>query len=58
MATYEYKCPECETNLVVNRGISEPDPGYECETCKIPLKKVYLIGNPVFKGSGFYSKDK
>lgn len=58
MPTYQYKCSDCETVLTVVRGISEEDPGYECATCKIPLKKVYLIGNPVFKGSGFYSKDK
>lgn len=58
MATYEYKCNQCQTSLTVNRSISEKDPGYECETCKKPMTKVYSIGNPVFKGSGFYSKDK
>ena len=58
MATYEYKCSECETSLIINRSISEKDPGYACETCKKPMSKVYSIGAVTFNGSGFYSKDK
>lgn len=58
MPTYEYKCTQCQVKTSVIRSINETDPGYECSTCKIPLTKVYSVGNPVFKGSGFYSKDK
>ena len=58
MPSYQYKCSQCEANLVVTRSLNDSDPGYDCETCKIPLTRVYSIGNPVFKGSGFYSKDK
>ena len=58
MATYEYKCSECGHLEQHERGINDPDPGYECATCKIDLKRVYSIGNPVFKGSGFYRTDK
>ncbi len=60
MATYEYKCPQCETVLTVNRGITEEDPGYTCKTCNISLNKVYSKSNfgITFNGSGFYSKDK
>lgn len=58
MANYEYKCSKCEQRKIVVRSISEPDPGYMCDTCNIPLSKVYSMGNPVFKGSGFYRTDK
>jgi len=58
MATYEYKCPQCAQVVQVNRGISDPDPGYQCDTCKIDLKRVYSVGAITFNGSGFYSKDK
>lgn len=58
MATYEYTCSECKTNLIVTRSISEDDPGYNCKACGIALNKVYSMGNPVFKGSGFYRTDK
>jgi len=58
MATYEYQCVECETKLSVTRSISDPDPGYLCETCGNKLNRVYSMSNPVFKGSGFYRTDK
>lgn len=58
MATYEYVCRECETKLSVSRGISEDDPGYTCEECGNRMNKVYAIGNPIFRGSGFYRTDK
>ena len=50
MATYEYKCPQCEQVTQVNRGISDPDPGYKCDTCKIELKRVYSLGAVTFNG--------
>lgn len=58
MPSYEYKCPECDKRLVVTRSVNETDPGYECETCKITLTKVYSIGAVTFNGSGFYRTDK
>lgn len=58
MATYEYKCSKCENRITVVRSISDKDPGYECEACKLPLTKVYSIGAVTFNGNGFYSKDK
>lgn len=58
MALYEYKCPECETNITVQRGMTEDDPGYTCETCNIALNRVYSNVGVSFKGSGFYSTDK
>lgn len=58
MATYEYICRECEAKLTEQRSISEPEPIHLCKTCGNRMNKVYSIGNPVFRGSGFYSKDK
>lgn len=58
MATYEYQCIECETKLAVTRSISEKDPGYFCEACGNRMNRLYSMGNPVFKGSGFYRTDK
>lgn len=59
MAFYEYKCPECDTQVVKSRGMSDPDPGYSCEACNSELIRVYSSSISVtFNGSGFYSTDK
>lgn len=59
MALYEYKCQSCNTQVVKSRGMTEPDPGYSCETCNSDLIRVYSSGISVtFNGSGFYSTDK
>ena len=58
MATYEYVCRECETKLSEVRSIKDPEPIHICEACGNRMNKVYSIGNPVFKGSGFYRTDK
>lgn len=58
MATYEYKCSECEARVTVTRGISDKDPGYNCDSCGNALTRVYSMATPVFKGSGFYRTDK
>ncbi len=58
MAFYEYSCPECKTIKTVQRGMTEDDPGYSCETCNIALTRVYSNIGVSFKGSGFYSTDK
>ena len=58
MAVYEYKCTgTCEGVVVKVRSIKEDDPGYECETCTLPLERVYSSVGAVFNGSGFYSTD-
>ena len=58
MPSYNYKCSQCEAELTVSRSITESDPGYECETCKIAMTRVYSLAAIQFNGSGFYSKDK
>ena len=57
MPVYEYICNGCNNPYNKVRGISENDPGYECETCNLPLVRVYSNVGAVFNGSGFYSTD-
>jgi predicted nucleic acid-binding Zn ribbon protein len=47
----------CAVRYTKIRGISEDDPGYQCETCNKSLVRVYSNIGAVFNGSGFYSTD-
>ena len=58
MAVYEYKCTgTCEGIVIKVRSIKEDDPGYGCETCTLPLERVYSVVETIFNGSGFYKTD-
>ena len=58
MPVYEYKCTgNCEGIVIKQRSIKEDDPGYECETCTLPLERVYSTVEAIFNGSGFYKTD-
>jgi hypothetical protein len=57
MALYEYDCMPCAKRYIKERSIKENDPGYLCETCNLPLSRVYFSVGAVFKGSGYYSTD-
>jgi putative FmdB family regulatory protein len=57
MPAYEYKCNSCNKDYVKVRSIKENDPGYDCESCNLPLERVYSNIGAVFNGSGFYSTD-
>ena len=58
MPVYEYKCTgNCEEVIIKQRSIKEDDPGYECETCTLPLERVYSVVETIFNGSGFYKTD-
>jgi putative FmdB family regulatory protein len=58
MPTYTYICRECDTTISEVRGMSAPEPEHMCESCGNKMNKVYSMSNPIFNGSGFYSKDK
>ena len=58
MATYEYKCKECESVVTISRSINDKEEIPVCGACKINMNKVYSMAAPVFKGSGFYRTDK
>jgi putative FmdB family regulatory protein len=58
MPAYEYKCTgACEGTVLKVRSIKDNDPGYDCETCNLPLERVYSNFGVVLNGSGFYSTD-
>jgi putative FmdB family regulatory protein len=57
MPVYDYRCNQCDKNYPKTRGIREDDPGYECDTCTLPLVRVYSNFGIVLNGSGFYSTD-
>lgn len=54
---YEYSCITCDTTVTKERPMSEPDPGYSCETCGYHLTRVYTPIGVTFNGSGFYRTD-
>lgn len=57
MAQYEYACINCDIQITKIRSMSEPDPGYSCETCGYRLSRVYSNVGVVFNSNGFYSTD-
>ena len=57
MPAYEYICESCNKDYTKVRSIKESDPGYDCETCNLPLVRIYSSVGAVFNGSGFYSTE-
>lgn len=57
MPAYEYICESCKKDYTRVRSIKEDDPGYDCESCNLPLVRVYSSVGAVFNGSGFYSTE-
>jgi putative FmdB family regulatory protein len=58
MPTYEFKCPDCEKVVQEVRSFDDYNKECLCESCKIPMNKVFSIGVIKFNGGGFYSNDK
>ena len=58
MPDYEYQCTgDCPYIVIKHRSIKDKDPGYDCETCSLPLERIYSNVGVVFNGSGYYSTD-
>jgi putative FmdB family regulatory protein len=58
MPNYEYRCTgTCESIVIKVRSIKDSDPGYGCETCTLPLERIYSNVTAIFNGTGFYSTD-
>ena len=58
MPDYEYQCTgDCPYIVIKHRSIKDNDPGYACETCNLPLERIYSNVGVVFNGSGYYSTD-
>jgi len=54
MADYEYSCGMCEKAITISRPITDQlsrDP--YCESCMIPMKRVYSATPAIFKGKGW-----
>jgi putative FmdB family regulatory protein len=57
MPIYEYACGVCESKSDIIRGFSDPEGNYECQQCRVPLKRLYSNVGVTFNGSGFYRTD-
>jgi len=58
MPTYAYQCALCEKHFDIFQHYTD-DTLTVCPECKQPaLQKQYLPTNVVFKGDGWYVKDK
>lgn len=57
MPNYEYECTECKSEYNKYRSMKDDDPGYLCDTCNIPLIRVYSSIGVTFNGPGFYKTD-
>lgn len=58
MPTYNFKCQDCEKTTQEVRTFDDADKELLCDTCNIPMHKVYSVGAIKFNGGGFYSNDK
>lgn len=58
MALYEYTCKQCSINVIISRGINDPEENTKCDNCNIDLTRVYSSIGVTFNGGGFYSTDK
>jgi putative FmdB family regulatory protein len=54
MATYEYKCPVCQVNYIVERSITSDEILPMCD-CGQQMNRVWNATPTVFKATGFYS---
>jgi len=52
---YDYKGPQCEAVLSVERSIHETPKPPACVPCHITMNRIYDAPSVQFKGSGFYS---
>lgn len=55
MPTYSYKCPKCQTEKEVIKGIKDADATELCPKCNHQMSKQVTGGcGFVLKGPGFY----
>ena len=57
MARYDYKCPQCETQVEVEHPMSE-HPTIHCPSCGAEAQRVFSTSGIVFEGHGFYNTDQ
>ena len=52
---YDYRCPDCNTVLTIERSIHEEPREPSCFDCHIPMIRKWDSPGVTFKGKGFYS---
>ena len=55
---YQYKCNQCNTELEVERGITEEERAPACIDCHGTMSRVWSAPHIEFRGRCFYSTDK
>lgn len=55
---YQYKCNACNTELEVERSITEEERAPVCMDCHNTMSRVWSSPAISFKSPGFYSTDK
>jgi predicted nucleic acid-binding Zn ribbon protein len=58
MATYDYKCGNCEQTVTLAAPITETPKAPVCIKCQIVMVRDYNFRSYKFNGKGFYSTDK
>lgn len=58
MPSYEYRCPICNADKIVVRGIIESEVIPKCDNCKVDCIRIFRGPVVTFNGSGFYATDK
>ena len=52
---YDYRCPDCKTDITVERKITDEVLTPLCFDCHIPMIRKWDSPTIQFKGKGFYS---
>jgi putative FmdB family regulatory protein len=55
MPSYDYQCPECQTEETVVRRLQDKEMKPICE-CGATMTRVFGLGAVTFKGTGWASK--
>jgi putative FmdB family regulatory protein len=52
---YDYRCPDCNGEITIERSIHEDPRDPSCFECHIPMVRKWDSPAITFKGKGFYS---
>jgi putative FmdB family regulatory protein len=52
---YDYRCPDCNSEITIERSIHEDPREPSCFDCHIPMVRKWDSPAITFKGKGFYS---
>ena len=52
---YDYRCPDCNSELTIERSIHDEPRSPTCFECHIEMVRKFDAPSIQFKGGGFYS---